>query len=624
MEKLEKAYFTCMKTFTSTGAGFRRILLPLLALLGLLVGAVSLRAADFLDPDSAFRLRASLETDGSVSLHWEIAEGYKLYRDQIRIVAEGGSAEIGVPELPEGIATVDSETGGPSVIYHDRLDVSVPFSAAPGPFRLSVTHQGCSEEGLCYPPSTTKFTVDPAKPGSLAAVHQTGFFGINPEPTLPAEPAVASFQGEEGSLATATLMEGSLWKIALAFFVFGLLIAFTPCVLPMLPILSSIIAGEGESTRMRSFLLSLVYSGGMALVYTLLGIAAGLAGEGLAGFLQQPAVLAGFAALLVVLSLSMFDVYQLQVPSSMQNRLSAASGKLKGGRILGVFLMGAISALVIGPCVAAPLAGTLVYISQTKNVVIGGLALFSMAAGISVPLLLIGLSAGWLLPRAGAWMQGVKYVFGILLIAVAIWMVTPVLPAQVLLFLWGALAILSAVFLGVMSRLPEKPTTGSRFRHALGIVMLAIGLLEIAGSLSGARNPLQPLSEIRPVSSSERKEIATLQFSPVRSSAELDSLLNSTTGPVMLDFYADWCVSCKELEHVTFGDPAVMKQLGSMTLLQADVTANSEDDRLLMKRFSVFGPPAIVFFDQAGTEIPGSRVVGFVPPEDFLRNPAFR
>jgi len=320
----------------------------------------------------------------------------------------------------------------------------------------------------------------------------------------------------------------------------------------------------------------------------------------------------------------MFDVYQLQVPSSMQNRLSAASGKLKGGRILGVFLMGAISALVIGPCVAAPLAGTLVYISQTKNVVIGGLALFSMAAGISVPLLLIGLSAGWLLPRAGAWMQGVKYVFGILLIAVAIRMVTPVLPAQVLLFLWGALAILSAVFLGVMSRLPEKPSTGSRFRHALGIVMLAIGILEIAGSLSGARNPLQPLSEIRPVSSSERKEIATLQFSPVRSSAELDSLLNSTTGPVMLDFYADWCVSCKELEHVTFGDPAVMKQLGSMALLQADVTANSEDDRLLMKRFSVFGPPAIVFFDQAGTEIPGSRVVGFVPPEDFLRNPAFR
>jgi len=362
-----------------------------------------------------------------------------------------------VQELPEGISTVDVETGESSVIYHDQLDILVPVTASQGPFRLSVTHQGCSEDGLCYPPSTTKFTVDPATPGALSAVHEQSSFLLSPESPFQAEPPVAASPIEESSLATATLQEGSLWKIALAFFVFGLLLAFTPCVLPMLPILSAIIAGEGETTRSRSFLLSLVYSGGLALVYTLLGIAAGLAGEGLAGFLQQPAVLVGFAVLLVVLSLSMFDVYQLQVPSSLQNSLNNASGRLKGGRIVGVFLMGAISALVIGPCVAAPLAGTLVYISQTKNVVLGGLALFSMAVGISVPLLLIGLSAGWLLPRAGAWMAGVKYVFGILLIAVAIWMVTPVFPASVLLFLWGVLAILSAVFLGVMNGLPENP-----------------------------------------------------------------------------------------------------------------------------------------------------------------------
>ena len=613
-----------MKTFEFNGSAYRRALVQLVALLVALSGAASLQAADFLDSDSAFRVRAALHTDGSVALHWDIAEGYKLYRDQIRVVVDSGSVDIGVQELPEGISTVDVETGESSVIYHDQLDILVPVTASQGPFRLSVTHQGCSEDGLCYPPSTTKFTVDPATPGALSAVHEQSSFLLSPESPFQAEPPVAASPIEESSLATATLQEGSLWKIALAFFVFGLLLAFTPCVLPMLPILSAIIAGEGETTRSRSFLLSLVYSGGLALVYTLLGIAAGLAGEGLAGFLQQPAVLVGFAVLLVVLSLSMFDVYQLQVPSSLQNSLNNASGRLKGGRIVGVFLMGAISALVIRPCVAAPLAGTLVYISQTKNVVLGGLALFSMAVGISVPLLLIGLSAGWLLPRAGAWMAGVKYVFGILLIAVAIWMVTPVFPASVLLFLWGVLAILSAVFLGVMNGLPEKPSIGSRFRLALGIVMLMVGLLELAGALSGARNPLEPLSKIRSGSSIGGEEQVALRFASVRSSTELDSVLQSTASPVMLDFYADWCVSCKELEHRTFNDPAVMKQLASMTLLQVDVTANSEDDRFLMKRFGVFGPPAIVFFDPNGTEIPGSRVIGFVPPDDFLRNPGLR
>ncbi|MGB8248363.1 MAG: protein-disulfide reductase DsbD, partial [Chlorobium sp.] len=411
----------------------------------------------------------------------------------------------------------------------------------------------------------------------------------------------------------------SLWKIALAFLFFGMLLSVTPCVLPMIPILSSIIVGDGGSGRGRSFMLAVAYSLGMALVYTLLGVAAGLAGEGFAGALQQPRVLKLFAILLVVLALSMFDVYQLQIPVFMQSALSKTCGRLKGGRIAGVFLMGALSALIVGPCVAAPLAGTLVYISQTRDVVIGGVALFSMAIGMSVPLLLVGLSAGTLLPKAGAWMNGVKYLFGLLLIGVAIWMVSPVISGPAVLLLWGALAILSAVFLHVFEILPEKPSPMLRFGKALGILLLLAGILELAGAASGGDNPLQPLSKFRTFSGkTPSPAVDGGPFTRIRTEAELEQALASAEKPVMLDFYADWCVSCKELDHFTFSDPEVRKRMESMTLLQVDVTANSAEDKALMKRFSIFGPPAIIFFDASGREIQGSRIAGFVKAKPFL------
>jgi len=591
-------------------------------------------AADFLDPEQAFVISAELTGKRSIALHWKIAKSYKLYRDQVTVNVVNGSAILDKPVFPEGILFTDPSTGEKQLIYHDELNVEVPLKQASRPFSINVEYQGCSEDGLCYPPVSKVFRVDPSKPGVLVSGGEAPEAGASaglqlsaaPEqPEITGSSPVAatekSVQKDDMSLATSTLQSGSLWKIAAAFLLFGLLLSFTPCVLPMLPILSSIIVGEGKCTRMKSFLLALVYCLGMALVYTSLGVAAGLAGEGLSGALQKPWVLVTFSLLLVALSLSMFDVYQLQVPVSMQNSLNKTTCRLKGGRFAGVFLMGAISALIVGPCVAAPLAGTLVYISQTKDVFIGGLALFSMAMGMSIPLLLIGLSAGSILPKAGAWMIGVKYVFGLLLIGVAIWMVPPVLPSQALMVAWGALGILSAVFAGVFGPSAEKLTIGGKFTKALGLVLFIIGVMELAGAASGGTNVLEPLSGLRAGSGVATTEAEHLTFKQVRSIGELERELQASDGkPVMLDFYADWCVSCKELEKFTFSDAKVQQGLAGFTLLQVDVTANTDDDKALMKRFALFGPPGIIFFDKSGQELKDNRIVGFVEAEEFLKH----
>ncbi len=579
----------------------------------------------FLDPGQAFRLKAELTSSGSVVLDWAIADGYKLYRDQVKVSLEKGDAELRIPGLPAGESVTDPSTKERMEVYHDNLRIEVPVVRAAGEFTLKVVYQGCAEDGVCYPPFTRTVTIDPAKPGVLNVVEdpETGGFGgfaVTEDVPVDSLPAAREKKaGDDFSYSQSLLKSRSLLKIGFFFLIFGLALSFTPCILPMIPILSSIIVGDGCYGRGRSFMLAVAYSLGMALVYTLLGVAAGLAGEGLAGALQQPWVLGMFALLLVVLALSMFDVYQLQIPGIMQSSIAKTCGKLKGGQIAGVFLMGSLSALIVGPCVAAPLAGTLVYISQTRDVVIGGFALFSMAMGMSIPLLLVGLSAGTLLPKAGAWMNGVKYLFGLMLIAVAIWMVSPVLPGPLVLLLWGALAMLCAVFLHLFDSLPEKPSIAMKFGKALGIVLLVIGILELAGAAAGGTNPLEPLAPFRSrTGGSVSVEETGLKFTRIRSEAELDAALASAEKPVMLDFYADWCVSCKELEHFTFSDPAVRKQLETTTLLQVDVTANTPDDKALMKRFGIFGPPAIILFDASGNEISGSRVVGFLDAKPFL------
>jgi len=588
----------------------------------------TLFAADFLDPDEAFKLKAELKTDRTVVLHWDIAKRYKLYRDKVTVSVEGGKAQLQTPALPKGITFNDPTTSEKIYIYHDKLDVAVPVIKADGVFTLNVGYQGCSEDGLCYPPITKLFRVDPSKPGVLLIAGDkagafTGTGGVvagapaSPTRTTGASPK-GSASDNDVSLAKSTLAGGSLWKISLAFLAFGLLLSFTPCVLPMVPILSSIIVGEGEVTRRRSFLMALAYCLGMAMVYTSLGVAAGLAGEGLAGALQEPWVLIMFSLLLVLLSLSMFDVYQLQLPISLQSKLGKVSSGLKSGRFVGVFFMGSLSALIVGPCVAAPLAGTLVYISQTHNVLIGGLALFSMATGMSVPLLLVGLSAGSLLPKAGAWMISVKNVFGLLLIAVAVWMVSPILPESVVLLFWGVFAILCAVFLGVFDAVSEKPTIALRFTKTFGLVLFVLGVLELVGAASGGTNVLKPLSQIHGSSTGATEQQEKVTFTLIKTAGELDQVLRSAKKPVMLDFYASWCVSCKEMDEFTFHDQKVMGQLKNMELLRVDVTANTNDDRALMKRFGLFGPPGIIFFDAKGKEIPESRIEGTLDAHAFF------
>jgi len=610
-------------------------------------------ADDFLPPEQAFVLRSELRDARTVVLRWTMPAGYHLYRERLSFSGDG----VQQPLLPPGVRKFDENFGKEMETYYGTLAVTVPVRST-APFTLTVGYQGCADAGLCYSPATASYRVDPTHPAPLTALPEAGATptsdtsfplpaqarGLamqrNDATATPRPPAAASQDAAQAntlpeddlSLAQRTLSSGSIPRIGAAFLLFGLLLAFTPCVLPMVPILSSIIVGEHQVTRRRGLTLAAAYSLGMALVYTALGVAAGLAGEGLAGALQKPWVLLTFGALLFALALSMFDVYQLQLPSGLQTRLTASSGRRHGGKIAGVFAMGALSALIVGPCVAGPLAGALLYISQTGNALTGGWALFAMAAGMSVPLLLTGLSAGSLLPRAGAWMNNVKKVFGLLLIATALWMISPVLPVTAMMVLWGALAILCAVFLRVTEPVPQGAGIGAHAGKALGVLMLLGGLFELVGAASSGHDVLQPLAHLRPSASLASTGSAATggtadgvdahggpRFTRIRTVAELDQALATTSKPVMLDFYADWCVACKEMERMTFPEARVRAVMQGMQLLQVDVTANNADDKALMKRFQLFGPPGIILFDANGQEVPQGRIIGFTPAAAFVR-----
>jgi thiol:disulfide interchange protein DsbD len=545
----------------------------------------SVQAQDFLAPEQAFAFGARMRDAATIEVSFRIADGYYMYRDKIAVSAEG--ATLGKVEIPRGTIKFDPNFDKELETLRQQLTLAIPVQAS-GSFKLKVTSQGCADKGLCYPPMESVATLSTANSG--------------------VDVAAPAADGEMGRIE-ASLASGRLLLILPLFLLLGLGLSFTPCVLPMVPILSFIIAGEGAQTsRQRGLLLAVAYSLGMALVYTALGIAAGLIGEGLSATLQSPPILSAFAILMAVMALSMFDVYQLQVPASLQLALTRLSERQRGGKLLGVFVMGAISALIVGPCVAAPLAGALVYISQTRNVLIGGSALFAMAVGMSVPLVLVGISAGSLLPRAGAWMQTVKHFFGVLMLALALWMVSSLIPAWLLMLGWGLLGAGYGVFL------MRDKSLGWRAR-LLGTVFIALGGVQLLGLATGGRDAWSPLAQLR--GQHHQKTV----FTRVRSVAELDAALANTGGRrVMLDFYADWCVSCIEMEKLTFTNPEVKTKLDQMLLLQADVTANNDDDKALLKRFGLFGPPGIILFDANGTEIRSARVIGFQPPAQFLKS----
>ena len=600
-------------------------------------GLTSDAQPEFLPVEEAFAVSMSAADAQTVVAEFRPEEGYYLYRDKFAFsVAEAPGVRIQAVELPRGELKQDPNFGDTEVFHKPvraviRLDRD---ARAAQRVVLDARYQGCAEAGLCYPPETRRFEVllaaaQGASPGAAGSASAAETRTVEPEtgaatpagPGVAVEPSVrqtAPAAQDETSRIARIFASGNFWLILATFFGFGLLLAFTPCVLPMVPILSGIIVGRGHgASRSHAFLLSLVYVLGMALTYAVAGIAAGLSGTLLTTALQSPWVLGGFALLFVLLALSMFGFYELQLPTALQSRLSIAANRMRAGTFGGVFAMGVLSALIVGPCVAAPLAGALLYINQSRDAVLGGSALFAMALGMGAPLLALGLSAGSLLPRAGPWMQTVKNFFGVVLLGLAIWIVTPILPAVVPMLLWAALLIISAIYLHAIDPLPHNASGFRRLWKGVGLIALLVGVALLVGALAGSRDPLQPLSTLGAGVPAEVS--AGPRFLKVRSVQELDSALAAAQGrPVMLDFYADWCVSCKEMERFTFTDEQVRARMERMVLLKADVTANSPDDTALLRRFGLFGPPGTIFFDARGRELPG-RVIGFQAAGPFAR-----
>lgn len=577
--------------------------------LGRLMDGFVTNQDELLEPDQAFKLAVSVRDTDTVQAQFTPAPSYYLYRERVKfaIEANDGVKLIGV-EMPPGEAKEDP-IFGQTRVFHQPFSATIRLQRQAGAsehVKLKATFQGCSEKGVCYPPINKTFdlvlTASNSPPAAVAGSSE----------------ATGRPDVDSGAIENLRASGGLLWVVG-AFFVVGIGLAFTPCVLPMIPILSGIIAGQGQAvTRKRGLALSLSYVLGMAITYALGGVAAGLSGALLATALQNAWVLGTFALIFVVLALSMFGLYELQIPTFIQDRAQSLSNRLSGGKLAAVFGMGALSALIVSPCVAAPLAGALLYISQTRDVALGGSALFAMALGMGVPLLVVGISAGALLPRAGPWMDAVKRFFGVLLLAVAIWVISPVVPVVAQMLLWAALFIISAIFLRATDPLPLDATPYARLAKGMGMIALVAGIAILVGALSGSRDPLQPLAALRGGGTTVG-EFADVGFEPVRSVAELEERLRTADRPVMLDFYADWCVACKEMERFTFSDARVADRLQDMLLLQADVTANSPDDQALLKRFGLFGPPGIVFFGGDGKELRRLRVIGYQPADSFLR-----
>ncbi|MBK6655177.1 protein-disulfide reductase DsbD [Zoogloea sp.] len=586
--------------------------LPIL-LFALLLSLCSLlaHAQEPLPAEQAFRASARALDDKTVEVRFQVADGYYLYRHRFQFAAAG--IEFGEPALPPGKPKKD-DAFGEVEIYRKELVFTLPVSAGQPPFDLQLTSQGCADIGICYPPQTTTVSVALASSGSGTGGFLARALGSGDSPASSATPAAE--HDESGRIAR--LLDGSGTAVILAsFFGFGLLLTFTPCVFPMIPILSGIIVGHGHAiSRGRALGLSSLYVLGMALTYAAAGVAAGLSGTLLSAALQNPWVLGGFALVFVVLALSMFGFYELQLPTALQSRLSDNANHQKGGSPGGVIAMGALSALIVGPCVAAPLAGALLYIAQTGNAVLGGAALFTMALGMGAPLILVGVLARSALPKPGPWMEGVKRAFGVMLLGVAIWLLTPVLPSIVPMLAWAGLLVFSAIYLHALDPLPAHASGWQRFWKGFGVIALLAGAALFIGALAGSRDPLQPLAVLRAQAASAPAAAET-KFQRVASVEELDQILKTATRPVMLDFYADWCISCKEMERFTFADPAVARRLEGFQLIQADVTANSDADKALLKRFKLFGPPGIIFFDATGAERKNLRVVGFQNAETF-------
>ncbi len=574
-----------------------------------LFGGGKLSESDLLHVDQAFVLTATSDSPDRITLHWDIADGYYLYRDKVTVAVAAGNAQLGTPSIPGGEVKHD-EYFGDQVVFFGRMDADVPVAAAAGSrdITLDVGYQGCAEAGLCYPPTHKTVQVQLAAPGASPAPRDPGVADTGP------------MRSTQDALADK-IRSGSLLAVLATFFGAGLLLAFTPCVLPMVPILSGIIVGAGRDrpvSRGRAFSLSLAYVLGMALTYTVAGAAFAAAGRQAQAFFQQPWIIVVFAGLFVLLALGMFGVFNLQVPAAFQERVTGLSNRQKQGTLVGTAVMGALSSLIVTACVAPPLVAALAVIGQSGNVFRGGAALFALSLGMGAPLLLVGASAGRLLPKAGAWMDAVKSAFGVMMLGVAVWMLGRILPGPLTLALWAALAFVSGYCLLTMGDKDPKRLAVA-VRRGFGVLALVYGVLMLVGALAGRSDPLQPLAGVVGHGGGEATE-HRLELKRIKSVADFERELAAAQAagrPLMLDFYADWCVSCKEMEDQTFTDPAVQAELASAVLLQADVTANDDVDQALLEHFGILGPPTIVFFAAEGAERRDFRVVGFQPASEF-------
>ncbi|MCF6263613.1 MAG: protein-disulfide reductase DsbD [Xanthomonadales bacterium] len=567
-----------------------------------------------LQPDQAFVFEALALDDKQLLLRFTPEPGYYLYKDMFKFRLESaGDINIISSQLPTGKIKDDPEFGMVEV-YFDQVEVPVKLSRPVGPATpliITADFQGCRDGDICYPPMQRSLSVElpAATTASVADI-------ANPlADNTTTAPAVA----EHDKLAQ--LLLDHPWRAMLAFLGLGLLLAFTPCVFPMVPILSGIIAGEGDKiTTRRAFVLSLVYVLAMALTYTVVGVLAGLFGKNLQAVFQNPWILSSFAGVFVLLSLSMFGFYELQLPARLQTKLSEMSNRQEGGKLAGVAIMGLLSALIVGPCVAPPLAAAIIVIGNSGDPLLGGGALFAMSMGMGIPLIIIGTTAGKLLPRAGAWMDAVKAVFGIGLLGMAIWMLERILPGGVIMFLWGSLLLASGIYLGALEPLTRPISGWQKLWKSLGVILLLIGSLQLIGALAGGDDWSRPLASFKG-SGSAQEETSHLQFRPIKTIADINAAIlqaNAQGKTVMLDFYADWCIECKRMERNTFSDAAVQAALNNTVLLQADVTAYDATDEALIKHYGLIGPPAILFFDLKGNEIKNYRMVGYMSASDFL------
>ncbi len=570
--------------------------------------------------EEAYQFSAEVVGPEQLRLLWQIADETYLYHDKIQlrlIDAEGVS--IGDYGLPEPIVKQDAlridGTIGELPVYYDGIELLVPLirsDTAATTIELEVKYQGCADLGICYPPVTQRTTLElPA----LAAPTASSTAPSPPPPAAAKEEVVA----EQDRLANI-LANQSIWLVLAVFFGAGLALALTPCVFPMIPILSGIIAGQGEKiTQSRGFILSLVYVLAMAVTYTTIGIAAGLLGGNLQVTFQDPWVLSSFVAVFIFLALSMFGFYELQLPHRLQTKLTEVSNRQRRGSLIGVAIMGFLSALIVGPCVAPPLAAALIVIGQTGDWVRGGISLFALSMGMGTPLLILGASAGKLLPKVGPWMNTVKAVFGVGLLAVAIVMLERIIPASIAMALWGTLLVVSAIYMGALRNLPIEASGWDHLWKGLGVVLMIYGALMLVGTAAGGKDTVQPLRGLSAMAGAAAP--AHAEFKRIKSVADLDRELAAASAqgrPVMLDFYADWCVSCKEMERYTFSDPEVLRILSSYQLLQADVTAYDDTDKALIEgRFGLPGPPGIIFYDRNGQERRNHRLVGFMAADEF-------